>query len=126
MSEMTSHEYWKEVSDLASGITQECFDEFPEDQQAEIREDNDNDAFREALYERLHETIDGHQWVIYTAYNFDILRHSPNNDYSVVNFGAEGVANEAGMNWGYLAYGALYADVQEHSSFGVVEETVKA
>ena len=120
--DMTRTEYWKEVASLAESITEETLDEFDSETQAEIREDNDHNEFRDSLTERLHETIDSHQWVIFTAYNFDVMKFSPNDDYSVVNFGAESIVDETGLNTAVIAYGALCADVQEHSAFGVVEE----
>ena len=98
MSEMTQGDYWREVASIAETVAEES---------------HADGLDRDDLDERLWETIDGHQWVIYTAYNFDILRHSPNDDYYGTNFGAEGIATDAGMNWSALAFGALYADVQE-------------
>ena len=122
MSEdMSRHEYWKEVATLAKDITEECFESFDTVTREEIREDNSNDNFREYLDERTWETIDGHQWVIYTAYNFDIMRFSDNSGYSAENFGTESIVKDGELNTAAIAFGALYADVTEHSDYGVVE-----
>lgn len=125
MSEdMTRSEYWAEVASLAKSITEETFADLDEDTQAEVREAdgdlNEVDEAREALSERLWETIDGHQWIIYTSYNFDVLRFSDNESYSIDNFGADSIVADGRIKWEALAFGALYADVQEHSDFGKV------
>ena len=124
-NDMSRHEYWKEVATLAKDITEECLEDFDDETQAEIRADESeglgsNDAFREALNERTHETIDGHQWVIYTAYNFDIIRFSDNDGYSAENFGADSIIKDGQLNTAAIAFGALYADVIEHSAYGVL------
>ena len=97
--QMTRHEYWAEVASLAETILEEG--------RAEGQSDD------EIASERLWETIDGHQWVIYTAYNYEVLAISPNNGYSVENFGVESVVQDGGLNTAALAFGALYADVSE-------------
>ena len=126
MADMTQREYWDEVESLAKSITEETFDYLDDEDKADVRENgfDANDNAREALHERLWETIDGHQWIIYTSYNFDVLRFSDNEEYAIVNFGAESVLTEDkdGIKWAALAFGALYADVQEHSAFGVLQE----
>ena len=121
--DMSRGEYWEEVSSLAKSITEECLDNFDAKTQTEIQEDNDHSDFREALDERTWETIDGHQWVIYTAYNFDIMRFSDNDGYSAENFGAEAIVKDGQLNTAAIAFGALYADVIEHSAYGLVEAT---
>jgi len=121
-NEMSQKEYWEEVASLAKSITEECFNDFNKEIQAEIREDNNHNEFCEALSDRLHETIDSHPWVIYTAYNYDILRHADNDGYAIDNFGAECAVVDGVLQTGVLAYGALYANVQEHSDFGEVHE----
>ena len=98
-NEMTQGDYWREVDSIVESLLEEC---------------RDDKQDREGLDERLWETIDGHQWVIYTAYNFDVLRHSQNDGYTVENFWVEGrIVTDAGMNWAALAFGALYGDVSE-------------
>ncbi len=56
--------------------------------------------------------------VIYTAYNFDVLRFSDNDGYAIENWGAESAVKDGVLNTAGLAFGALYADVLEHSDFG--------
>lgn len=120
--DMSRREYWEEVASLAKSITEECLEGFDAEIQAEIREDNDHGGFREALNERTWETIDGHQWVIYTAYNFDIMRFSDNTGYSAENFGVESIVKDGDLNTAAIAFGALYADVIEHSDYGLLVE----
>ena len=126
---MTQREYWEEVESLAKSITEETLDSLDAETQAKVREQGFDavDSASEVLQERLWETIDGHQWIIYTAYNFDVLRFSDNEDYSITEFGADSILTDDrdGIRWGALAFGALYADVQEHSAFGVVQEDAK-
>ena len=95
--EMTRSDYCREVRSIAESLIKE-----------------NPDADREEMEQTLWETIDGHQWVIYTAYNLEVLRHSENDDYSFQNFGAESCFDaETGIHWGRMAFGALYADVSE-------------
>ena len=61
----------------------------------------------------LHETIDGHQWVIYTYQSQRVLAHSNNADYSVENFGAESIVQDGQVHWAGLAFGAMYGDCME-------------
>ena len=120
--DMSRHEYWKEVATLAKDITEECLDNFGPTVQEEIRASGGKlDDFQEALSNRAWETIDGHQWVIYTAHNFDIMRFSDNSGYSAENFGAESLVKDGELDTAAIAFGALYADVTEHSDYGVVE-----
>lgn len=102
-------EYWKELEALAGSIAEEAMSEC----------DNDLDDAQEMINDRLlHETIDGHQWVIYYAYNLAVLQHSDNTDYMIDNLGTESageVLAEKGLSGLHtaLAFWALYADVQD-------------
>ena len=106
---MNSHEYWKEVNELAATIVSESMEE----------SDNDRDAAEELINDsRLHETIDGHQWIIYYTYNLDVLKYSDNAEYYQDNFGAESLVaslEDGGINTlhCHMAFWALYADVQD-------------
>lgn len=106
---ISNTDYWKEVSALAASIAEEAMTEC----------NNDLDDAQEMINDRLlHETIDGHQWVIYYAYNLDVLQHSSNTDYMIDNLGTESaghVLEENGLSGLYsaLAFWALYADVQD-------------
>ena len=116
---MNSQEYWKEVNDIADNMIEECMDEAREN----ITEPDTDDEYREYAEElindsRLHETIDGHQWVIYYSYNLDVIQHSDNAEYMGDNFGGESMTaciDEGGVDslHAAMAFWALYADVQE-------------
>ena len=106
---MNNQEYWNEVNEIADIIACESMQEC----------DNDREQAEELINDsRLHETIDGHQWVIYYSYNLDVIKHSDNADYMQDNFGAECIAAslESGGIDGLhtaMAFWALYADVQD-------------
>ena len=121
MADMGRNEYEREVERLAESITAEVWDYLDPDDR-----DEGGGVFLDALNERLWETIDGHQWVIYTAYNYDVMRFSDNDGYSAENFGVDSIVKDGVLNTAAIAFGALYADVQEHSAFGVVPESVDA
>jgi len=57
---MNYTEYRTEIKDVAEGIIEECLNHGQE------------------LSSMIHETIDGHQWIIYTRYHDEILRYSEN------------------------------------------------
>jgi len=98
--EITYQEYWTEVADLAKSITEEA-------------REYDRD-----ISEVLHETIDSHSWVIYTWKAQSIIRHSQNENYTAVNFGADSCIDANGVSWSAIAFGCLYGDVSEHPDFG--------
>jgi len=106
---MESTEYWIEVQNLADNIVSEAMDEC----------DNDLNAAEELINDSLlHETIDGHQWVIYYSYNLDVIRHSDNAEYYQENFGVDALATsleQGGLDTlhCHMAFWALYADVQD-------------
>lgn len=102
--EITYRDYWTEVAGLAKQITEEA-------------KEYDRDIF-----DVLHETIDGHNWVIYTCKAQSIISHSSNDNYSVENFGVESILDERSLNWSAIAFGCLYGDVSEHSEFDAEED----
>lgn len=109
---MNSNEYWAEVNSLADMIASETMANHNNDR--EQAENEINDSY-------LHETIDGHEWVIYYSYNLDVIKHSDNADYCADNFGAEALAHsleQGGLNTlhCHIAFWALYADVQDRLS----------
>lgn len=109
MSNFTSSQYWTEVESLANQIAQDALSQC----------DNDRSEAEEMITDSLmHETIGAHQWVIYNAYNLDVLQYSDNSDYYIDNFGTDDAAivlKESGLNGLHqsLAFYALFADVQE-------------
>ena len=120
--EMTQRDYWNEVTSIAESVTSETFDEFDKGTQREIMEDNQLDEFREMLQERLHETIDGHQWIIYTSYNYDVMRFSDNEGAAIEDMGSDVLVKDGSLNTALIAYCALEADVVNHGAFGMIEE----
>lgn len=108
MSNITSSQYWLEVQSIANLIATNAMQSC----------DNDRAEAEELINDSLlHETIDGHQWIIYNAYNLDVIQHSDNEDYYIDEFGAEdaGVTLKNGGLSGLhtaVAFWALYADVQ--------------
>ncbi len=107
---MKQLEYWKEVNELADIIACEAMQET----------DNNRDEAEEIIDNvRLHETIDGHQWIIYYGYNLDVIKHSNNEDCYSDNFGGDALVSsleEGGMDTlhCHIAFWAMYADVQDH------------
>jgi len=84
------------------------------DELKQVAEDSINES-------RLHETIDGHQWVIYCGYNLDVIKQSDNEDYYNDNFGAESLANsleQGGLSTlhCHIAFWCMCADVQDYLS----------
>ena len=114
MSKITNVEYWSEVQAIAASLVHEA---------ANYTDCNTLDAFdadtiRDHIYDSaLNETIDGHQWVIYYAYNLDVLQHTDNAEYAADNFGSEYLADalKKGLSDLHmmLAFWALYADVSD-------------
>ena len=105
---ISEFEYKKEVTDIALGLVLDNKADYESKEELE-------EAINDTL---LHEAIDGHQWVIYYAYNLDVYNHSGNQDYAVDNFGGDWLQHVikenglAGLHQG-LAFWCLYADVQE-------------
>ena len=105
-SNYTPTEYRNDCRELATSILEQCVEYNPE---------ATSDELREAVDEYLHESVDGHQSVIYTWRAQLVLAHSSNDDYAVTEFGAESITQASGgINWSALAYGAMFADVSEH------------
>tara|TARA_B100000768_G_scaffold168165_1_gene172827 strand:+ start:360 stop:722 length:363 start_codon:yes stop_codon:yes gene_type:complete len=108
MNTITATDYTAEVKATAFNLVEEV-----------IQETETRDEALELINDsRLHETIDGHQWVIYYAYNLPVLEHSDNAYYMEENLGDDCIAaalKQGGINGLHtaLAYWAMYADVQE-------------
>lgn len=112
MSNITSSQYWNEVQSLAVSIAEDAMSA------CDNNRDNAEELINDSL---LHETIDGHEWIIYNAYNMDVYQYSGNSDYYIDNFGSDDAAyvlkekGLAGLHQA-LAFWSLYADVQEKIS----------
>lgn len=118
------NEYWKEIKSIAANLVSEAMQE--KDNDREEAEEYINDSY-------LHETIDGHQWVIYYSYNDDVLKYSDNDEayqdcYSNEDLGA--LVAEKGLDDAktMMAFFAMYQDVQNHLSdaFDEFEEELAA
>jgi len=116
----TEYEYTQEINGIAANLVCEAMQD----------NDNDREAAEEAINDHLlHETIDGHQWVIYNGYNMDVMKYSRNEDYYIDNFGDEDAGQalkERGLSGlhNVIAFWAMYADVQEQleTAFDELEE----
>ena len=107
MNDITNYEYWKEVAELAESILEEAGIKT-----AEQAEDN-----RDEIETRLTETIGGHQWVIYYAYNADIIKFSDNESYCEDHFGTKSFEGKSYADIGTIvAEWALYGDVSDKLS----------
>lgn len=93
--------YWKHVRSLAEDIKSAADDkEFTD---------------RDGLNERIDETADGDQWVIYTQKAQLVMLLSENDSaYAEVHGDAEGMVVDGSIAWSVLAYFALRADLVAH------------
>ena len=95
---MDRQDYQQEIEELAKQVTAEA-------------SDYDRD-----INEVLHETLDGHQFVIYTGQAQQVLLLSP-NDGAIEDYGIDSAIKDGALNWSALAYCAMEADVREHEAF---------
>ena len=113
MSDLTYHEYWKEIDSITTDICAEAL----EDCDSDLNPSDKIEVASESIYDyRLHERIDGHQWVIYYAYNLDVIKHTDNEDYMADNIGGlDECAREGGLLSLHtaIAFYAMYADVSD-------------
>lgn len=106
MDAITQSEYWAEVKAIARAAVENC----------ERNPDNAHDAALEA--------VDGHQWIIYTWYNAQVLMHCSNHDAMFETVG-EVTANSYSEIMMQMAFYALLEDVEaEMSSLFESEEDV--
>lgn len=107
MTEITRTAYYDEIRSIADNLAVEALADNDWDRDAAMYDITDS---------RLHETIDGHQWVIYTSYNMDVLRNSDSADAYIDNFGADdaaSVSKKRGIDGlhAVMAYCAMERDV---------------
>lgn len=104
MSELSRHEYWAEVENIAKSVTEEARDEERE------------------IGEVLHDYVDSHQWVIYYAYNMQVLQLSDHEN----EMWEQGLQpTKVDSIWNILtpaAFCALYADVANHEAYDAEPE----
>ena len=96
---MNNGEYYAEIQELADDLVSDC-------RNGDIESSDD-------LSDRVHEMVDGHEWIIYTGYAQEVVVISDNDGYSVENFGADCIVTDGCIDWSVLAYGAMYADLWE-------------
>ncbi len=75
----------------------------------------------ESADEWLHQTIDGHGRVIYTASAKECLYESANDGAYFEDFGSEGAVKDGVLNWSSLAFCAFQRDVLEALSDDGIE-----
>lgn len=102
MKNIDHKEYWDEIK----SIVENCFD-------SKVYEDTEEDTWTE----RLHNQVDGHKWVIYYAYHFDVLKLSENEDYAFDNglIDASSIKSLSDCLTN-CAYWAIYADCDDYFS----------
>jgi hypothetical protein len=105
----------KEISNIADGIAEREYRDtvqgIVEDLKRAIKDKEIEDS--DGVHDWLHDTIDGHHDVIYTACAQEIVRQSRNDGAYFDQFGDEGAVKDGAINWSALAYCALEADVME-------------
>lgn len=97
MNPITSSEYFEECQSIAREITKEC------------------EGNEEEISDQLHQTIDGHQWIIYTYYNAQVLMHSKNDGAYFENYGPL-EAKDFSEAMAKMAFAAFHQDVSEELS----------
>ena len=106
---MNNSEYYLEIQSIAANLVSEAMDQCSNDKEEALELINDS---------LLHETIDGHQWVIYYSYNAEVIQHSSNSDayqdiYDNESLGQ--LVTDRGVDSlnTMIAFFAMYTDVQE-------------
>ena len=118
---ISNRDYWVEVKSIAAQIAEEAVGQVKEGTECLGCDEQElKEAAEEIINDTLlHETIDGHEWVIYYSYNLDVIQHSSNdeayqeiyNDSDAGQFLADGGLNSLHS---MIAFWALYADVQDY------------
>ena len=114
-----ARKYRDEIRTSAKEILSEILD-------SRDAEDESPDDLRERIEERIWEFADGSAWTIYTSRALSVLSISDNADYTVSEFGTDGLAESFadGTIWSRLAFIAIYADTSEivWQAFSAYEE----
>jgi hypothetical protein len=104
---ITTEEYNYELSGIITDAFSECY-----------IKDSSFEDFEEAVREYIHETFDGHQWVIYDSYHLDIFKICRCDYGDAIDEGLVD-ANEAIKSGGLnklnmqLAYWCMYKDAED-------------
>jgi hypothetical protein len=100
-AKITYNEYWRQVKAIAK------------EAKAETKEKGSSrEAWQERAQESARQTVDGHQWIIYTAYTPWVLMHSPSHDAWFESYGASEFDGYSDVMT-KLAFAALEQDVME-------------
>ncbi len=91
-STVTYQEYWNEIKTLAESVLKE-YDE-------------------ESRHDGAFETVDSHQWIIYNAYHYDVLRHCQDENAYFEQFGEAPTGESVHEILGKLAFVAMLQDVE--------------
>lgn len=102
MADMTRKEYWDEVRSIRENLRDEWKDER-----------GDYGDANEFIGDRLHEMIDGHQWIIYNSYNLDVIRFTDNEDAYIENFGEWPADSDLSRIHTLAAFEAMRQDVSD-------------
>ena len=121
MANITYTQYWTEVESIAKSLVSEAANYT----ECNTEESFDQDTIRDYIFDSaLHETIDGHQWVIYYANNLDVLQHSENAEYGIdegLIDAQESIKGGLSTLHCHLAFWALYADVCNYIDDAIAE-----
>lgn len=116
MQNITQSEYNKEIQSLAKEIWDDALEQA----------NNDREDAHDLIYDLTHEYVDGHQWIIYSAYNQSVTECSDNPDaYQDIydDTGLGQLVAEGGVSQLYttMAYWAMHVDVS-NAVYGLAEE----
>lgn len=97
---ITREQYWNEIKSIARDALDESRGDL------------------EKADEYVHETVDGHEWVIYYAHNADVISYTE-NEHAVEDLGPEEISramSEGGTSrvLMIIAFFAMRADVMDH------------
>lgn len=107
---ITAQQYHAEIR----SICQSALDEY--------KGHHEDDEPDEWFHDWLHQTIDGHQWIIYTHYNSQVLTHSDNRDAAWEIGGETPQADSYGQLMAVLAFYAMSQDVQDHMDMSTLSQ----
>jgi flagellar biosynthesis chaperone FliJ len=97
---MDSREYHNEIMDLAKEVIQAVIDEGAD------------------YYDRLHEVIDSHKWIIYNRFHMEVIAHTNNEEayqevYGAEDFGRLVIDRGVSVLFQTIAFFAMEADVRD-------------
>lgn len=119
MTNITPNEYTQEIESIVDNIINELIEE---------GDSNDLDSLQDNFTDRLHETIDGHEWVIYYSNNLPVLQASKQPlELGIENglIDANHIIKESGVLslFTSMAYCAMEEDCNDY--FSTIAEAVE-